>query len=104
MRISDWSSDVCSSDLGLTMAEARHELAFIATGLYGKPIMKQNGAPLRLTAPWKYGFKHIKSIVRFEFTDQRPTSFWTAIQGRSEERRVGKAWVSTVRSRWAPSD
>ncbi|HEY9547934.1 MAG TPA: protein-methionine-sulfoxide reductase catalytic subunit MsrP [Kiloniellaceae bacterium] len=66
---------------GLTMAEARHELAFIATGLYGKPIMKQNGAPLRLTAPWKYGFKHIKSIVRFEFTDQRPTSFWTAIQG-----------------------
>src|SRR3546814_14686365 len=43
--------------------------------------MKQNGAPLRLTAPWKYGFKHIKSIVRFEFTDQRPTSFCTAIQG-----------------------
>src|SRR3546814_10114181 len=63
------------------MAEARHELAFIATGLYGKPIMKQNRAPLRPTAPWKYGFKHIKSIVRFEFTDQRPTSFWTAIQG-----------------------
>ena len=55
---------------GLTMAEATHELAFIATGLYGKPIPKQNGAPLRLAVPWKYGFKHIKGIVRFEFTDQ----------------------------------
>jgi sulfoxide reductase catalytic subunit YedY len=66
---------------GLTMAEATHELAFIATGLYGKPIPKQNGAPLRLAVPWKYGFKHIKSIVRFEFTDQRPKSYWEAIQG-----------------------
>jgi len=65
---------------GLTMAEARHDLAFIATGLYGKPIPKQNGAPLRLAVPWKYGFKHIKGIVRFEFTDQRPESFWEAIQ------------------------
>ncbi|WP_299399756.1 protein-methionine-sulfoxide reductase catalytic subunit MsrP [Pelagibius sp.] len=66
---------------GLTMAEATHELAFIATGLYGKPIPKQNGAPLRLAVPWKYGFKHIKGIVRFEFTDQRPVSFWEEIQG-----------------------
>jgi len=66
---------------GLTMAEARHELAFIATGLYGKPIVKQNGAPLRLAVPWKYGFKHVKAIVRFEFTDQRPKSFWEVIQG-----------------------
>jgi sulfoxide reductase catalytic subunit YedY len=66
---------------GLTMAEATHHLAFIATGLYGKPIVKQNGAPLRLAVPWKYGFKHIKAIVRFEFTDQRPKSFWEVIQG-----------------------
>jgi sulfoxide reductase catalytic subunit YedY len=66
---------------GLTMAEARNELAFIATGLYGKPIPKQNGAPLRLAVPWKYGFKHIKSIVRFEFTDERPKSYWEVIQG-----------------------
>jgi sulfoxide reductase catalytic subunit YedY len=65
---------------GLTMAEATHELAFIATGLYGKPIASQNGAPLRLAVPWKYGFKSIKSIVRFTFTDQRPKSFWEAIQ------------------------
>jgi sulfoxide reductase catalytic subunit YedY len=65
---------------GLTLAEATHELAFIATGLYGKPIPKQNGAPLRLAVPWKYGFKSIKSIVRFTFTDQRPINFWQEIQ------------------------
>ncbi len=61
---------------GLTMAEATNELAFIATGLYGKPIVPQNGAPLRLAAPWKYGFKHVKSIVSFTFSDKRPVSFW----------------------------
>jgi sulfoxide reductase catalytic subunit YedY len=61
---------------GLTMAEATHDLAFIATGLYGKPMPKQNGSPLRLAVPWKYGFKSIKSIVRFTFTDERPVNFW----------------------------
>jgi len=66
---------------GLTMAEATHELAFMVTGLYGKPVPKQNGAPLRLAVPWKYGFKHAKSIVRFNFTDKRPVSFWEKIQG-----------------------
>jgi methionine sulfoxide reductase catalytic subunit len=65
---------------GLTIAEATHELAFIATGLYGKPVPKQNGAPLRLAVPWKYGFKSIKSIVRFTFTDERPVNFWQEIQ------------------------
>jgi methionine sulfoxide reductase catalytic subunit len=65
---------------GLTMAEATNELAFIATGLYGKPLPKQNGAPLRLVTPWKYGFKSVKSIVRLTFTDQRPVSFWETIQ------------------------
>ncbi len=64
---------------GLTMAEATHELSFIATGLYGKPIVPQNGAPLRLATPWKYGFKHVKSIVRFTFSDKRPVSFWEAL-------------------------
>jgi methionine sulfoxide reductase catalytic subunit len=65
---------------GLTMGEATNELAFIATGLYGKPIPRQNGAPLRLAVPWKYGFKSIKSIVRFTFTDERPVNFWQEIQ------------------------
>lgn len=66
---------------GLTMAEATNELAFIATGMYGKTIPPQNGAPLRLATPWKYGFKSVKSIVRFSFSDQRPKSFWEEIQG-----------------------
>ena len=66
---------------GLTMAEATNELAFVATGLYGRAIPKQNGAPLRLAVPWKYGFKSIKSIVRFTITDERPESFWEEIQG-----------------------
>jgi sulfoxide reductase catalytic subunit YedY len=65
---------------GLTMAEATNELALIGTGVYGKPLPRQNGAPLRLVTPWKYGFKSVKSIVRFTFTDQRPVSFWETIQ------------------------
>jgi sulfoxide reductase catalytic subunit YedY len=66
---------------GLTIAEATHELAFLATGIYGKPLPKQNGAPLRLAVPWKYGFKSVKSIVRFHFTDRRPKTFWETVQG-----------------------
>ena len=54
------------------MAEATNEVAFIATGAYGHPMSKQHGAPLRLAVPWKYGFKSIKSIVRFSFVEQRP--------------------------------
>ncbi len=65
---------------GLTMAEATNELAFIVTGAYGKPLPKQNGAPLRLATPWKYGFKSTKSIVKFSFTDERPVSFWEHLQ------------------------
>lgn len=61
---------------GLTMAEATNDLAFIATGLYGKPIPKQNGAPLRLAVPWKYGFKSIKSIVNITFSETRPVTYW----------------------------
>ena len=67
---------------GLTIAEATNDLAFVATGLYGKPMPKQNGAPLRLAVPWKYGFKSTKSIVRFTFTNRRPLSFWEGIQKR----------------------
>ena len=64
---------------GLTIAEATNELTFMVTGAYGKPV-KQMGAPIRLAVPWKYGFKSVKSIVRFTFTDQRPKSFWEALQ------------------------
>jgi sulfoxide reductase catalytic subunit YedY len=65
---------------GVTMAEATNELAFLVTGMYGKPVPRQDGAPLRLALPWKYGFKSIKSIVKFTFTDQRPESFWEKLQ------------------------
>ena len=64
---------------GLTMAEAMNDLAFIATGAYGKPLSKQQGAPIRLATPWKYGFKSIKSIVRVSFVDKRPETFWQAL-------------------------
>ena len=66
---------------GLTIEEAQNELAFLATGIYGKPLPNQNGAPIRLVTPWKYGFKAIKSFVRFTFTDQRPVSFWEQLAG-----------------------
>jgi sulfoxide reductase catalytic subunit YedY len=65
---------------GLTMAEATNELAFLVTGAYGHPLAKQMGAPLRLAVPWKYGFKSIKSIVKFSFVEQRPKGLWEALQ------------------------
>ena len=67
---------------GLTIEEAANELTVLATGIYGKPLPKQNGAPLRLAVPWKYGFKSIKSIVRLRFTDARPRTFWDRVQPR----------------------
>lgn len=65
---------------GLTMAEATNELAFLVTGMYGKPIPKQNGSPLRLAVPWKYGFKSIKGIVQFSFVEEMPETFWWEVQ------------------------
>jgi len=64
---------------GLTMAEATNDLAFVATGAYGKPLAKVQGAPIRLATPWKYGFKSIKSIVRVSFVDKRPETFWETL-------------------------
>jgi len=61
---------------GLRIDEAMHPLAFLATGLYGRELPNQNGAPLRLIVPWKYGFKGIKSIVKIEFTDSMPRTTW----------------------------
>jgi sulfoxide reductase catalytic subunit YedY len=61
---------------GLRMDEARHPLTLIVTGLYGKPVPNQNGAPLRLIVPWKYGFKGGKSLVKIRFTEQQPITTW----------------------------
>jgi sulfoxide reductase catalytic subunit YedY len=61
---------------GLRLDEANHELSFIATGIYGRPIPNQNGAPLRLVVPWKYGFKCGKSIVKIDFVAKPPRNTW----------------------------
>jgi sulfoxide reductase catalytic subunit YedY len=64
---------------GLTIEEARNELAFLATGIFGEPLPKQHGAPIRLVVPWKYGYKGIKSLVRITLTDQPPATFWNTL-------------------------
>ncbi len=61
---------------GLTIEEAANELTFVATGLYGHDIPRQHGAPFRMVAPWKYGYKGPKSIVKIEFLDKQPHTFW----------------------------
>jgi sulfoxide reductase catalytic subunit YedY len=63
----------------VTIEEAANDLAFIATGLYGKPLPPQNGGPIRLTLPWKYGFKSAKSLVKISFVEKRPDTFWAAL-------------------------
>jgi methionine sulfoxide reductase catalytic subunit len=67
---------------GLRLDEAMNPLTIMATGIYGKPIPNQNGAPLRLVVPWKYGFKSIKSIVRITLTDMEPPTSWNKANGR----------------------
>ncbi len=60
----------------LTIEEATNELTMLVTGIYGHPLLKQHGAPIRLVTPWKYGFKSIKSIVSIEFLKEQPSTFW----------------------------
>jgi sulfoxide reductase catalytic subunit YedY len=61
---------------GLRVDEAQHPLAILSTGLYGNTLLPQNGAPIRLVVPWKYGFKSVKSIVKIDLVDKQPTSLW----------------------------
>lgn len=65
---------------GLTIAEAANDLPLLVTGIYGKPLPTQHGAPLRLITPWKYGFKSVKSIRKISFVAERPKTFWEALQ------------------------
>ncbi|SMY09036.1 protein-methionine-sulfoxide reductase catalytic subunit MsrP [Flavimaricola marinus] len=67
---------------GLRLDEAMHPLTLLATGIYGEPMPNQNGAPIRLVVPWKYGFKSIKSIVRITLTDEEPPASWNIINPR----------------------
>ena len=64
---------------GLRMDEAMNPLCFMVTGLYGKPLPKQNGAPIRIVLPWKYGYKSPKSIVKIEFIGREPETFWHCV-------------------------
>ncbi len=65
---------------GLRLDEAMHPLTIMATGLYGEDMPKQNGAPIRLVVPWKYGFKSIKSVVKISLTDRMPQTTWNMLQ------------------------
>ena len=67
---------------GLRIDEAMHPLTMMATGIYGEDIPNQNGAPLRLVVPWKYGFKSIKSVVRITLTDKQPPTSWNKANAR----------------------
>jgi sulfoxide reductase catalytic subunit YedY len=96
---------------GLRLDEAMHPLTLLATGLYGKTLPNQNGAPIRLVVPWKYGFKSIKSIVKITLTDQEPPTTWNLANpgeygfysnvnptvnhprwSQARERRIGETW------------
>ena len=83
---------------GLRLDEAMNPLTLMATGIYGDPIPNQNGAPLRLVTPWKYGFKGIKAIVGIRFTESMPRTTW----GRSALARAAPA-SSMLTSTWRPS-
>jgi sulfoxide reductase catalytic subunit YedY len=65
---------------GLAIDEAANDMAFISTGMFGKPLPPQNGGPIRLTLPWKYGFKSAKALVKISFSEKQPVNFWQAIQ------------------------
>jgi sulfoxide reductase catalytic subunit YedY len=87
---------------GLTIEEAGNELAFMVTGAYGKPLAKQNGAPLRLATPWKYGFKSAKGIQRLIFTDVRPQTYWMAL-GATEYGFWANVNPQVPHPRWSQS-
>jgi sulfoxide reductase catalytic subunit YedY len=87
---------------GLTLAEATNELTLLATGMYGHPLLKQHGAPVRLVVPWKYGYKSIKSIERIEFVNREPATFWTTLRPEAYpfesnvEPEVPRPWSQQV--------
>lgn len=85
---------------GLRIDEAMHPLTLLATGLYGKELPNQNGAPLRLVVPWKYGFKSIKSIVKIRFTEQMPRTTW-AISGPEEYGFYANVNPAVDHPRWS---
>lgn len=88
---------------GLTMEEARNDLAFMVTGIYGKTLPNQHGAPLRLAVPWKYGFKSVKSINQITFSAERPKTFWEGLQA-SEYGFWANVNPKVPHPRWSQAD
>ena len=86
---------------GMTMAEATNDLAFLAVGAYGKQIANSMGAPIRLHLPWKYGFKSIKSIVKFSFVEERPVSYWEEISDGREYGFWANVNPDVPHARWS---
>jgi sulfoxide reductase catalytic subunit YedY len=85
---------------GLTMEEANNELAFVVVGMYGKILPNQNGSPIRLHTPWKYGYKSIKAITKFDFIEKKPPTFWnTAVP--SEYDFVSNVNPNKPHPRWS---
>ncbi|MDQ2691294.1 MAG: protein-methionine-sulfoxide reductase catalytic subunit MsrP [Chloroflexota bacterium] len=85
---------------GLRLDEAMHHLTILATGLYGEPLPNQNGAPLRMVVPWKYGFKSIKAIVRIELVAQQPGTFWKTVN-RKQYGFYSNVNPNPTRTRWS---
>jgi sulfoxide reductase catalytic subunit YedY len=85
---------------GLRMDEATHPLTLLVAGLYGKALPNQNGAPLRLVVPWKYGFKGIKSIVKISFVEKQPPTTWS-IEGPSEYGFYANVNPEVSHPRWS---
>ncbi|HSP20420.1 MAG TPA: protein-methionine-sulfoxide reductase catalytic subunit MsrP, partial [Myxococcaceae bacterium] len=85
---------------GLRIDEASNPLPLLAAGLYGKALPNQNGAPLRLVVPWKYGFKGIKSIVKISFVEKQPRTTWS-IEGPSEYGFYANVNPAVSHPRWS---
>ncbi len=85
---------------GLSIAEAANELTLLATGIFGHALPKQHGTPVRLVVPWKYGFKGAKSLVRIEFVERRPATFWTTL-GPEEYDFVANVNPKVPHPRWS---
>lgn len=86
----------------LRLDEAMHDLTFAVTGLYGKPLPVQNGAPLRLAVPWKYGFKSAKAIVKITLTAEQPATFWNSTKAE-EYGFYGNVNPAVAHPRWSQS-
>ena len=85
---------------GLRMDEAMNPLAMLVTGLYGKKLLPQNGAPIRIITPWKYGYKSIKSIVRIDFVAKQPSTLWNSLSA-SEYGFYSNVNPSKAHPRWS---